>query len=55
MYNSMPYTCKKYGLKCVAACGQCRGEICENSEVIVVKKQFIPSTRDFFHVRELIP
>ena len=38
MCNSMLCTCKKYGLKCIAASGQCRGEICENSEVIAVKK-----------------
>ncbi|KAG1693955.1 A disintegrin and metalloproteinase with thrombospondin motifs adt-1 [Nymphon striatum] len=25
-------TCRRYGLKCVAACGKCRGEICENAE-----------------------
>ncbi|KAG1676702.1 hypothetical protein GQR58_014128 [Nymphon striatum] len=26
-------TCRRYGLKCVAACGKCRGEICENAEI----------------------
>ena len=49
MCNSILCTCKIYGLKCVAACGQCRGEICENSEVIAVKKQWAS-----FHVCELI-
>ena len=47
-------TCKKYGLKDVAVCGQFRVEICENSEVFAVKKQYISSTRDFFHLCELI-
>ena len=46
--------CKRYGLKCVAACGQYRGETCENSEITAVKKQRISSTRDFSHVCELI-
>ena len=49
MCNSILCTCEIYGLKCVAACGQCRGEICENSEVIAVKKQWAS-----FHVCELI-
>ena len=50
MCNSMLCTCRKYGLICVAACGQCRGEIYENLEEISVKKQCISSTSDFFHV-----
>ena len=33
MCSSNHCTCKKYGLQCVAACGKCRGEICENIEV----------------------
>ena len=27
-------TCKRYGLKCVPACGKCRGEDCENNEKV---------------------
>ena len=38
MCNSMLCKFKRYGLKCVTACGQYRnGEICKNSEVIVFK------------------
>ena len=55
MRNSTLCACKKYGLKCVAVCEQCRGAICKNSEVIAVKRQCKSSTRDFFHVCELIP
>ena len=54
MCNSILCTCEIYGLKCVTACGQYRGEICENSEVIAIKKQCISSTRASFHVCELI-
>ena len=36
MCSSMLCTCKRYGLKCVAACGRCRGEICENVEVNII-------------------
>ena len=39
MCNSMICTCRRYGLKCVASCGKCRGEICENVEVKKFYKQ----------------
>ena len=25
-------TCKRYGLKCVQACGKCRGKVCKNNK-----------------------
>lgn len=34
MCSSNLCTCKRYGLRCVAACGKCRGEICENGEKV---------------------
>jgi hypothetical protein len=36
MCSTMLCTCKIYGLKCVVACGKCRREICENSEVNIL-------------------
>ena len=36
MCSSMLCTCNRYGLKCVSACGRCRGEICENVEVNII-------------------
>ena len=29
-------SCRKHGLKCVAACGDCRGESCQNAEEIIL-------------------
>ncbi len=29
-------SCRKNGLKCVTACGDCRGESCKNSEEIIL-------------------
>ena len=29
-------SCRKNGLKCVTACGDCHGEVCSNSEEIVL-------------------
>lgn len=34
MCSSNQCTCRRYGLQCVAACGTCRGEICENVEKV---------------------
>ena len=31
-------TCKKYGLACVAACGDCRGQHCHNSKSAQVQE-----------------
>ena len=28
-------TCKRYGLKCIPACGKCIGEVCENNEKVI--------------------
>ena len=37
-YNSILCSCKRYSFKCIAAFEQGRGEICEESEVIALKK-----------------
>ena len=29
-------SCREHGLKCVAACGDCRGESCQNAEEIIL-------------------
>ena len=34
-------TCKRCGLKCVAACGKCRGEACENNEKVIDINQIL--------------
>ena len=31
------YSCRKHGLKCMVACGECRGESCRNSVDIIEK------------------
>jgi len=33
--GSNTYSCRKHGLKCVTACGDCRGESCRNAEETV--------------------
>ena len=33
MCKTMLCSCRRYGLRCVSACGNCREEICENIEV----------------------
>ena len=32
-------SCHKNGLKCVPACGDCRGETCNNSEQIIMDQE----------------
>ena len=36
-------SCHKNGLKCVPACGDCRGETCNNSEQIIVDQKTLES------------
>ena len=36
MCSTNQCTCKQYGLRCVAACGKCRGEVCENIENVSI-------------------
>ena len=43
MCSSHQCTCRRYGLKCVAACGTCRGDICENAEKVII--QFLYTLR----------
>ena len=37
--GSNVYSCRKNGLKCVYACGDCRGEGCQNSEEITISSE----------------
>ena len=41
MCSTNQCTCKRYGLKCVAACGKCRGETCENNEKVIDINQIL--------------
>ena len=37
MCPSYQCTCRRCGLKCVAACGTCRGDIWENAEKLIIQ------------------
>ena len=41
MCSTNQCTCKRYGLKCVAACGKCRGEACESNEKVIDINQIL--------------
>ncbi|KAG1706174.1 Carcinine transporter [Nymphon striatum] len=59
MCKTMICTCRRYGLKCVAACGKCRGEICENAETTAtetVNEDDIDNDGNIFDILdEIIP
>ncbi len=42
-------SCHKNGLKCVPACGDCRGETCNNSEQIIVDQKTQESDEDMMN------
>ena len=46
MWNNL-CMCRKNGLKCVPACGDCRGEACNKSEEIVLEEEVTSNNNDY--------